>query len=612
MKNFLKDFFLFSALFVIYFAGRLVLLKLFNANGATPSASWIVMSLRFDLMTSSYIAFPTAILTLISVFSPFKFERLKIFYASFAIFLSLILSVVGVCYFSEYKSQFNYWLFGLFFDDFGSILNVIWKDYPIVWISLGVLFLSFPIFFCVKKTFARIDKINLKKFGIFPRIAFACVYTTLLVLCMRGGSFSGRPLQLRDTAVENSEFLNNLIPSCAYCLKSEIMRFINSSSADGLSSFAATPSDIPYFTKEIFKSQTDDIDKILTRRAKGSPLVKKPSRIFIIMSEGHSAWGSYQQYSHLGLMPETAKLYKGAVCSQTALPSGGGTMASISSLVSGIPYSAVDIRGVEMVSKTYAIAPILKRLGYSSTFFYAGQSTWMRIREYCRFNGFDKFLGGESMGNLYGSVEWGLRDKDMFNFILNSSIAENTVNMILTVSNHPPFDVDLKAEGCPIEIKTEADKRLWHLWYADKQIGIFCKKIREKYPDCMVVITGDHPARERPQNEKMTSEAIACVPIIFTSALIEESKIAKEIYSAQLLDIIPTLVEMLASEGFEYKAWGENMLSDSPRLTPAITPFTINFEGKTIPIMTDACPPYLREFARKYYAVAYFRSIQRK
>ena len=68
-------------------------------------------------------------------------------------------------------------------------------------------------------------------------------------------------------------------------------------------------------------------------------------------------------------MPETRALYGESLFCRRALSSGGGTMASMSSLISGIPYTGLDVRGIRPSRNDCAPAAILKRLGYTSTFF---------------------------------------------------------------------------------------------------------------------------------------------------------------------------------------------------------------------------------------------------
>ncbi len=609
MKNFIKDLFLFTLLIATYFCGRLALLFLFNSNGDVPSPEWFLTSLRFDVMTATYFIIPTFIFSVIGFFTGAKFFKIKSCYAVFALFVSIVLAVLNVCFFYEYKSQFNFWIFGIFFDDFRAITAFIWKAYPVVWISIGlvvVYLLLSKVFFAL---FRKIDTWEVRDVSLTWKIVSTLLAIFAVVVCARGAKVAGRPLQLRDIAVEPSEFLNNLIPSSAYCIKTEMEKFIISSTSGGLKCFKAKEHDIPNFVNEVFDVKSGDLSMALTRKALGSKLDKKPSRVFFIVGEGHSAWPTHSRFLNLGLMPNTRAFYDTALYCKQALPTGGGTMSTTSSLICGIPFPGLDVRGVYMSNDTCAIAATLKRLGYSSTFFYAGQSTWLQLGEFARFNGFDDVVGGEEMGDLFGSVEWGVRDKDMFNFILSRDIPEKSFNMILTVSNHPPYDVDLRAEGCTADLKSEHDVRMYHMWYADKEIGRFVREIFKKYPDALVVVTGDHAARSYPEGEKISDAEFVCVPIIFMGKAIEELGLAKkEIKHVQHLDIIPTIIELLAPKDFEYKAWGFSLLGDAPRTRSPMAPKFAVVDDEIIALNSAKCPDSIRDYARKYFALAYYMS----
>lgn len=617
MKNFIKDILLIFSIICISAIGRLSLLAYFGGNEPFPSFSWFLTSLRFDLMTAAYLSIPTAILSIIYIFFGRDFPKLKTAYAVLCIVSYTLLCVVNFCFFSEYNSQFNYWVFGIFFDDFHSILNAILKDYPVLWICLSAILFIFLAYKFVALIFRWVDTLKFsREQGVkFPvKILCTIAYVVLFLFMMRGGNLWGRPMQNRDTAVEPSEFLNKLIPSAAYCLKTEIVSFLLSANSDGLAHFNISEADIPKVIEDVFgKSDNSErsLQKYVERSAGGSALKTRTKRIFFIVGEGHSAWPTYEKYASFGLMPQTSALCKNFLHSKKVLSSDGGTMASVSSLASGLPYCGLDVRGVINASTEYSIANIFKGLGYSSTFYYAGQSTWMRLGEFLRHNNFSEVVGGESMGELYGIVEWGIRDKDMFNFILSRDIPENSFNMILTVSNHPPYDVDLKAEGCPAELKTENDVKLYHMWYADKQIGHFTTRIMQKYPDSIIVITGDHSARTLPKNTQMDNGDSAYVPAIFVGKQISEVYGNMELSPGQHLDIIPTLVELIAPKGFRYKAWGDNLLTPS-RPLPAMTHQSAILDGNYVNFNSSSCPDSIKELARKYFAIAYYKSIQQK
>ncbi len=596
---------MFIAIFFVYFLGRIAILQIFPNSDAEPTFEWLALCWRFDMMTSAYFLLPSAILTMLGFAFNRDFELLKKIYVNLAIIVSAIIAVINICFFHEYNSQFNYWIFGIFVDDFSAIVESIRQDYPVLLITFALLIIAYIISkitsFVFKKT-ERISNISSKvKAGII-----SILYVVVLVLALRGGSFHGRPLQLRDTAITPSAYLNNLAPTSAFCIKTEVSKFFKSSSMSALRLFGVKEKDIPNISKKIFNSDEKNLDKILTSRAIGAKFTKKPSRIFLIIGESNSAYPLNFNLPNLDLLPQQKELTKKALYCKKALPSGFGTMITVSSIISGIPATKLSVSGVFKQTTDYSFARHMKELGYKSTFWYAGQSTWLQLGDFAKFNKFDNVVGGESMGNLYGSVEWGLRDKDMFNFIAKSDIPENSFNMILTVSNHPPYDVDLKAEGCPARIKTDFENKLWHHWYSDKCIADFIKNVSAKYPDALFIITGDHPSRQIPKEIESNSVAMSCIPIIFVGEQVKSLK--REIPEMIHLDIMPTLIDMIAPKGYEYKSWGTSAFAKKRKL-PIMNTHAIIIDGKVMLIDSSECPKEYRTLQEMYMALAHYRSI---
>ncbi|MBR4598420.1 MAG: hypothetical protein IKO42_08525, partial [Opitutales bacterium] len=433
MNNIKKDLFLFAAIALIYCAGRFAVFFLYPDPEAEFSLEWLAMSARFDLMTAAYFLVPSAFLTILGLFIGREFTTIKRIYADIAVILSSIIAVINVCYFFEYKSQFNFWIFGIFFDDAGAIGNTILEQYPVFTIALALAVYSVLVVFLVKKLFGagggRSERPPLKY-----SVPAAVLYAFVLFLLLRGGRLSGRPLQLRDTAVTPSAYMNNLIPTSAYCLKTEISRFLSEKFSGGLKNFNAKESDLPWFAREVF-GRDDDIDAALSRKAKGA-VIERPSRIFVLICESHSGWPMIADLPGYDVIPNTKALAKNAVFTRRGFPAGAGTMSTVSSIISGLPSTGVSVKGVPKKTKDFAFAKYMKLLGYTAAFYYGGQSTWLGLGEFAYFNCFDRVVGGEQMGDVYGTVEWGVRDKDLFSHILKSEIPENSVNMILTVSNH--------------------------------------------------------------------------------------------------------------------------------------------------------------------------------
>lgn len=604
MKNIIRDFYLFALIFSIYFIGRFSIFFIFPFEEAIPTLEWFLLCLRFDLLTASYILLPSAIFTMIGLVVKKDFSLIKKIYTNIAICASLYIALTNICFFYEYDSQFNHWIFGLFVDDFNAIIETIRQDYPIITLTIALIITFVLICILTNYIYKKTENLN-NNVSKLKSVAIIVPYLIALIFMMRGGKLHGRPLQLRDTAVTQYEYLNNLVPTSAYCLKTELSKYFKSTGLAGLKNFDTKPEEMPLFAKKIFKTNKSNIDEILTYKSKGLN-ISKPKRIFLIVGESNSAWPLQLDMPNYNVCPQQKQLCNNALYCKNALPAGFGTMITVSSIISGIPATELSVKGVLKQSTDYSFAYHMKKIGYSTTFYYAGQSTWLQLGEFAKFNKFDNVIGGESMGNLYGSVEWGLRDKDMFNFIENSNIPENSFNMILTVSNHPPYDVDLKAEGCPVEPKTDLDNKIWHHWYADKCIANFVKNITKKYPDSLIIITGDHPSRMIPNELEAKVKENHTVPIIFYGKSVENLK--REIPSMTHLDIMPTLLDMVAPKDFKYKSWGNSIFANERRLQPMNTE-VITLNNKILLINSTDCPQEYKELHRMYMALAYYRSI---
>ena len=144
----------------------------------------------------------------------------------------------------------------------------------------------------------------------------------------------------------------------------------------------------------------------------------------------------------------------------------------------------------------------------------------------------------------------------------------SSFNVILNVSNHSPYDVDVIAKGfnpeavrkaLPEEEQDNASliNQLGHYWYADQEIAKLVNKLKEKYPGCLIVIAGDHADRYNVEKRPGMYEQYA-IPFIVTGAGIHKGIFNKAAAGSQI-DIVPTIIEMIAPKGFSYEAVGTSL-----------------------------------------------------
>lgn len=614
MKYLIRDLILFCQLFAVYFIGRAALLLLFGADKIELiTGKWLWLSVRFDLMTSSYLILPSFVLTFIAIFwrDGRWIEKAKISYNVFILSLTLFLAVLNICFFYEYKSQFNQWILGIFYDDFRAIMMTIVKSYPIFPIFLGILVCTFLIYLSVKFVYMRTSKC-----AVFNRmrtkIAAFALCAPLCAFCMMGADFDGEPLTPTSAVISESPFLNNLIPNSAYCLRFELKtHFEFLTFEDSISFFNVKKSELRGIANSLLGGgrELNNIDDGLKRVAKGSPLKSKPSHIFLIIAESHSAWPLAPQHQSRNLMPETLKLCEKGLSSKRAVSAGIGTSDTTTCILGGIPFAVLSPGCIKDYPTDFSLANLMKSFGYKTSFFCGAAMSWCDIGSFCKKMGFDEAVGGDEISPLYFQYEWGVPDKEFYRYIVDRKLDCPTFNVILTVSNHPPYEVDLKKEGCPNVIDSPLENKVQHMWYADKSIGDFVRNIRAKYSDALIIITGDHNARLTPKYLEDDIEYKMCVPLIFTGKPIEDAGLQNELGFTSHIDIIPTLVELLADKGFEYKAWGTPMFGEKRTVEP-LNPYCVVYDGVLRDVKSIDCSEDARRRMNSFLALAYWRAVR--
>ena len=305
----------------------------------------------------------------------------------------------------------------------------------------------------------------------------------------------------------------------------------------------------------------------LEKTASGAK-IEKPKHIFIIIGETYMQWPMLGKYENLHIADGIKSIIaeKNSYYSRNFLPNGDFTSVAITGMMTGLP--DVNLH-VNYLPKTYSQvyisspAPPLKKLGYNVDFWYGGMPGWENISKMALAQDFDTFYGYPDL-NAEKLTAWGVKDEDLFNAIEKKLGSEPpTVHFIMTTTNHPPYKLDLKAEGFDVE-KTLAEIKklpnvpnaetlaieLGHYWYMDKVITKFIRNVSEKFPNSLFIVTGDHAVRVDPSTHPTIFEHQS-VPFVMYGAGIDKKILPPDVVGGHI-SIVPTIIELIAPEGFKY------------------------------------------------------------
>lgn len=325
------------------------------------------------------------------------------------------------------------------------------------------------------------------------------------------------------------------------------------------------------------RPDSDDLDVYLQKQAQGAR-IDKPRHVFIILSESLANWPLLDKYKDIPIAGGLRSLIaeEDTDYCPTFLPNGASTVSAVTGVVTGFADANLYLTTMpESFREPYvtASAPQMEKLGYATNFWYAGPATWERIGAFTEAQGFDHFYSRGDFGDAPGSV-WGCEDEYLYAQVLAGLSDAPSFNVILNASNHSPYDVDVEAKGfdreavraaLPPEVQADEEllKELGHYWYADRELAGFVRDVKAKYPDSLFVIVGDHADRYNIDKTPPTYERYG-IPFIITGCGIHKGTLPADSAGSQI-DIVPTILELIAPKGFRYMSVGASLANGNKR-----------------------------------------------
>lgn len=555
-----------------------------------PNTGWedllqtLWLGSRLSIQTAGILALFTAVPAgLINILSHLWSRRVESFLSGIVLTITSILFVASFPYYGQFHSRFHQLLFNAGNDDMYALFISLVQEFNLPLRLTGALLLAFCLWRGLKyllawgeakprTAYSLYIKSSLGK-SIAKGTAMALVLYVLGRLVVFGGSWGWETaLEWENVGVTKDSFMNEAILDDYQAIYRGYRMNNRMLACNGLN---FTAEQIQQLAGELAGRSADsnNLDDYLRREAQGAQ-VAKPKQIFLIVSESYANWPLLDKYSKLHI----ADGMKGIIAGEDAdycnamLPNGASTISAMTGVTTGLADANLYLTTMpESFKQPYitAIAPQMEKLGYTTNFWYAGPATWERIGAFTEAQGFQHFYGrGDMPEEAEGSV-WGCDDEYLYAQVLQKvSPDTSSFNVILNVSNHSPYTVDVAAKGFDADklrqaLPPEAAKDDWlvnelgHYWYADRELAGFVKNLKERYPDCLVMIVGDHADRYNIDKQPSMYERYV-VPFVVTGAGVHKGTLLPDSAGSQI-DIGPTIIEMVAPQGFAYYAIGSSL-----------------------------------------------------
>jgi phosphoglycerol transferase MdoB-like AlkP superfamily enzyme len=557
----------------------------------------LFLGLRYDLIPIAYINMLPFIVMNLGYFIPGKFAiksiHLCVRTVLFLGYMLLVwLYIFDYAFYSYFQDHLNILFFGFFEDDTIAVLTSIWKNYNLpLW--LGIIFVGHIAFFkLLKFLFSPFDfDLESRKFDLRMLMSFS-VGLVLLAFFARG-NFGRLPLSLEDAHISTNEFINkvslNGVVTFNRALK--IRKNFGTTNVDYLKQFGFKDWQDAFrvaFNRE--PKGENLIDDLKVKTSLNEELTKRPPHVVLVVMESFGSYWNEKHSEKFNILGSLEDHFKEGILFKNFLPAENGTIGSIVSVAT----SQVIRPGARFLSESdFMRTPLqtaghlpYKEAGYETHFLYGGKLGWRDLGKYLAIQRYDNLWGADEVKEAMPELnnieerdlgnEWGIFDEYLYTFIEEQlrTATKPQFFLVLTTSNHPPFEYPSSYNTLPLDLNSDlleqltvtedmAKKRFLGLQYGNQKMGEFLSKIKKSSLNDKVVValTGDHSywiAKGVGHEDEFKRYAVPFY--LKVPERIKPRKWNPNNFGSHE-DIFPTLYHLTLS-GREYVKLGENLLGE--------------------------------------------------
>lgn len=514
---------------------------------------WLfIKGLRLDLSMTGYFLLVPILLFVLHLFIPKKSIVLSKAIAVYTYILLIIILLFGIIDLSIYKewgSKLNSRAVEFLILSPGEALASSTSS-PILLSS--ILFIVQVVVFIIlyRKLFSfEFDP----KQHLFLKIICVPIYAFIAIMMLRGG-LQLAPINQSAVYFSKHSIINHASLNTEWNLMHSVIEnhFSNENPYLFMDEKEAT-----HMVDTLYSRDVLDTVNILT--------TKKPNIVFIILESFTS-----DVVEHFGgekdVCPNLSKLAMEGISFTNIYASGDRTDKGMIAILSGFPTQAVRtiIQQPDKFEKLPAIPKTLSNHGYSSSFFYGGESEFANFKSYLVAAGIEKIIDKNDFSSNQMNSKWGAHDGFMFDKVLTDlpKYKQPFFSVALTLSSHEPFEIPVSSPYNGDDLPSKFRKAAH---YTDQCIADFFKKAKKEvwYKNTLFVIVADHGHRLPKEYEKAYDVRKFRIPLLFYGDVIKKEyrhQIITKIGSQT--DISLTLFNQLGIKDSTY-SWSSDLLSNT-------------------------------------------------
>lgn len=381
-----------------------------------------------------------------------------------------------------------------------------------------------------------------------PLIPLVLFFTASLIIPIRGG-FQLAPINQSTVYFSNNNFANISAVNATWNFFFSVIK----GSYDKVNPFT-------YLPKEILTNSIKELYFTKGNTEKVIKNVEKPN-VLIIVWESFTSKVLDKKVGEIEVTPNFNRLKKEGIFFSNFYASGDRTDKGLPAILSGYPAQPTQsiIKEPNKSSKLPVLSNDFEKKGYSTAFYYGGETEFANIKSYLYNADFQRIVSKNDFDSKDWNSKWGTHDHIVYKRFLDDFRGKTNpfFATLLTLSSHEPFEVPLESK---LKGEDEESKFLNSMNYADKSLGDFIEAAKKEswWQNTLVIIVADHGHRI-PETQNKVDEFK--IPMLWLGGVLEKNGLEISKIGSQT-DIASTLLRQLNQNAYAYN-WSKNIYDSS-------------------------------------------------
>ncbi len=504
---------------IVFLSGRLAALFTYSETISTwpHLLNDFIVGSRLDLKTiTTFIIPPYLLFLIVHLTLPSAAIRLHQFLILMGM-LFLISCVIAVYvnfqYLGVFKNHIDVFIFEFLDPENATeVIKTIWFDFPVLLIFLQICLLAGLFYFLLSKLPVVPGRhYRVRKAG--HKLLIATISLILLAGAARG-AINSRPLSISRASLSPDVFPNKIVLNGLMALYEADKATIKNMTVTPVSSQELADAINYYQPGTPMGDETSLATFLTTTRLRES---RPRANVVLTMME---SFGSHLLLHHStdnNVLGSLEKHLDEDYFFTRFTASSNGTAQSLEKTLMGHAFrSSASSSNLQKVPLVASAARVFAAQGYRTIFITDGRKTWANVNEFMLGQGFqeifDEYTILREVAGAKGGRAWGVYDQYGYDFVtklLREDGDRPLFVVLLTVTNHSPFEPPPEYKGYPVDLKkmmhltalndeNKVEGILRTYQYANNSLGDFVSTIKDDpglSASTIIAASGDHELR---------------------------------------------------------------------------------------------------------------------